>query len=264
MKNFLRTAKSSFCFNDGAKEVTRLYQPFLNRWEFKNFYYVQISKTGELVYLTNHVDYAIEYWEEGLPLRTGFQEVCKGRQSFSGLWEESLDQEILDFAASNRCYSGFSFVERYPDSIQFASFLSSSPREGQFYLKNQGSLRCWVREFVRKNRGLIGHAKQKALVLPSEYLAPEKAAFYPKRTLDLCYSGIKSQVTFRQLDCLHLYCRGFTYSHIAELLALSPRTVETHLEAVKNSFGLGSRDELAALAYGNELIEQYSPRLTLR
>lgn len=264
MKAFLREAAVSFSFNTGAKEIIRNCQPFLNKWDFENFYYVRITRKGEMVFLTNHVDYAMDYWEAGLPMRTGFDDVLKKTQSYVVSWENFLDKEILDFAKDQHCFDGFSFVNRYPDTLQFASFLRSSPsgNASDFYLTHQDELRCWLREFEWKNRHLIREAELSPMILPQDYLAPQKEAFYPERTLKLRYRNIQSKISFRELDCLQLHCRGFTCPRIASLLALSPRTVETHLESVKNSFGLFSRDELAAFAYSNPQIQTYFPRLS--
>lgn len=263
MIDFIREAKTSFSFNSGAKEISRICQPFLNSWNFENFYYVRITRKARLIYLTNRVDFAMDYWEAGLPLRTGFDDSLTEAQNYTVLWESVLEKEILKFAEAKHCFNGFSFVDRYYDTIQFISFLRSSPRENayEFYLKNEHVLRCWLREFEWKNRSLIKYAEQNAIALPKAYLATEKEAFYPKRTVNLRYRNIQSKISFRQLDCLFLYSRGFTHCHIANLLGISQRTIETHIEDVKNRFGLSSRDELASLAYADALVQAYSPRL---
>lgn len=262
MQDFLRKAKLSFSFQTGAKEITRICQPFLNELGFKNFYYCRITKQGRLIYLTNQVDFAMDYWEAGLPLRTGFHAMSNETQSSALQWDDIQDKEILDFVKIKNCHNGFSFVDRYPGSIQFATFLRSSPLENssRFYQENQIKLRCWLREFEIKNRNLINQAEQNPLNLPEDYLSPQKESFYPEKTVPLKFHNIQAKISFRQLDCLHLYTKGFTAPRIAELLELSSRTVEIHLEAVKDRFGLSTRDELAALAYANPFIESYSPR----
>ncbi len=264
MKDFIKTANCSFSLNTGSKEISRISGSFFKEWDIENFYYVRISKKGELVYLTNHVDFCMNYWEAGLPLRTGFNESAKAVQSYALAWGDFIDEGIRSFAETQHCYSGFSFVDRYHDTIQFATFFRSSPLDNpsQFYLKNKEVLQCWLREFEWKNRKLIKHAEQNSMLLPQSYFLPETQTFYPERTVKLSFRNIQSKISFRELDCLHLHCRGFTCSHIAYLLGISPRTAETHLESVKNRFGLSSRDELAALGYANPLVQNYSPRLT--
>lgn len=264
MKDFLRKAAASFSFNKGSQEIIRTCQAFLEKRGFENFYYARITRKGELVFLTNHVDFAMDYWEAGLPMNTGFDEDSQITQSYTMQWEKFQDKALVDFITAKGCFDGFSFVNRYYDTIQFASFLRSSPADNasEFYLTHQNELRCWLRDFEWKNRHLIGEAERNPMILPEDYLEPQKETFYPERSVKIRYRNIQSKISFRELDCLHLYCRGFTYPRIASLLDLSPRTVETHLDSVKNCFGLFSRDELADLSYANPMIQTYSPRLS--
>lgn len=258
MKQFLSEFTRSFCSNAGAKEIIRTTQSFLDYEGYENFYYVRIKRDGSMIYLTNRLDLAFNYWEAGLPLRASFGE----EQNYSVLWENVLEIPIIDFYRLQGCFDGFSFIDRFHDSIQFASFLRGGELENssQFYLKNYQKLRLWLRDFEWKNRGLIQHAMSYPSILPEEYLFPQTAAFYPERTLTLTYRNIRNQVSFRQLDCLHLHSKGFSRASIANFLGISTRTVETHLEAVKNCFGLCTRDDLALFAYSNPIIQSYSPR----
>ncbi|MBA3815757.1 MAG: hypothetical protein H0X29_04405 [Parachlamydiaceae bacterium] len=262
MKAFMQKALSSFSFQKGSKEIIRLCRPFLDQMEFINFYYVRINRKGELIYLTNQVGYAMDYWEAGLPLCTGFNDVPGEVQSTVLLWANKLNREILSFAEAQKCYDGSSFINRYYDQVQFTSFQRKTPVENpsQFYLENLVKLRCWLRDFEMKNISLIGQAEKKPMFLPDEYLAPQKHSFYYKKNLELHFNQIHATVSFREMDCLYFYTKGFTCPHIAKLLGVSPRTIETHLEAVKNAFGLSSRDGLAALSYGNPILQSYTPR----
>lgn len=266
MKNFLREASASFSLNEGSKEFIRIYQPFLDKWGIENFYYARITKKGKLIYLTNRADYLKDYWEEGLPLYTGFAESPKEVIHIACQWEGVIDKEIMNFTKIHGCFDGFTFCDRHYDTVQFATFLRSYPIDNpnKFYLEHQNELLYWLREFEWEQRHLIGKAEENPITLPEEYLAPQITSFNSDRTIQLHYRSIRSKITLREMDCLFLFCRGFTVPFIADLLGLSPRTVETHLESVKNRFGLFSRDDLAALAYANPIIQTYAPRLSGR
>lgn len=266
MDNFLRQAAQSFSFNSGAKEINRICLPFLNEWKFANFYYVRITKKGQLLYLTNRVDFAFNYWEAALPLRTGFTATFEEQLNYALLWKGSIDKSIVDFAATHGCFDGLSFIDRYHDTIQFATFLRTSQTDdaNQFYFRNLDRLRCWLREFEWKNRRLIKQALENPLLLPEHYLMPQKEAFYPSRTVKFKSHNIQAKLSFRELDCLHLRSKGFTCQLVAQLLGLSQRTVETHLESIKNRFGLSTQDDLAQLAYSNSTVQNYCPRTSLK
>ncbi len=263
LKSFLLKAATSFCFTAGAKEIIRNCQPFFDKHNIKNFYYIRITKQGELVFLTNQVKYAMNYWEAGLPTRLGWSEERKGAQNFSILWDDwNLDKDILDFNNTIKCYNGFSLINRYHNFMQGATFLRdhSVDNANGYYLQKKEELQCWLRDFEFTFRHLIQHAKDHPMILPAEYLASEQKAFYVERTIGLCYRNIHAKVSFRELDCLYLLAKGFTWPHIAAMLNLSVRTVETHFNSLKNHFGLSSRDELAHLAFSCPLIQGYAPR----
>lgn len=58
----------------------------------------------------------------------------------------------------------------------------------------------------------------------------------------------KHQLTRRQLDCLFYLVQGMTAKQIAEMLALSRRTVEQHLDSIRAKLGCQLRSELIARA----------------
>lgn len=261
MHAFIEKAKKSFSFQKGSDEVLREWRSFLSKMGINNFYYVRITRKGELVYLTNQVDYALDYWKAGLPLCTGFLNIPKEVQNSFILWENDLDPKILDFVRSKKGYDGFSFIRRSYKLIQFASFIYARPLENptQCHLKNYTVFSCWLREFEMKQRKLIREAELNPMVLPEEYLAPQKDCFFSKKAIELNYQQIRSKISFRELDCLYFYTRGFTSPRIAEYLNISSRTVETHLNTIKNQFGLSSRDDLALLSYSNPFLNSYTP-----
>jgi len=263
MKEFLRHAETSFAFNKGRQEIKRILQPFLDKFGFENFYYARIKRNGECIYLTNNVKFAMNYWEEGLPFKTGFDKPSPTIQNLGMTWSHLIDEPTRNFCEYHNCYDGFSFIDRYYDTLKISSFLRSSPDDNshEFYLNNIQEMRSWVRNFEHKNGQLIEHCLQNPLVLPKSYVIPQKQAFYPKRSINITYNGLTANFSFRELDCLHLLGKGFTIPKIASLLKISPRTVQTHLDAVKNGYGLTTRDDLASFAYTNQLLQTYLPRI---
>ncbi len=263
LKDFLHEASNSFCFTEGAKEINRICKPFLDKHDIANFYYIRLTKRGELVFLTNNVPYAMNYWEEELPTRTGWNEVGPSVQNYTILWDEwKLDKEILNFTHASGCFDGFTFANRYHDVIQAVTVFRKYPVDNpaQYYLQHKDELQQWIHNFQWNSRDLIGHAIEKPMHLPTEYFASEQKTFYPERTIECSFRTIHSKLTFRELDCLALHARGFSWPHIAQMLDLSVRTVETHFISIKNRFGLSCRDELSHLALANPIIQKYAPR----
>jgi len=58
----------------------------------------------------------------------------------------------------------------------------------------------------------------------------------------------KAGVTSREMDVLLLVGRGCSNAEIAQVLVISPKTVETHVASMVAKVGLGGRRELVAFA----------------
>lgn len=63
-----------------------------------------------------------------------------------------------------------------------------------------------------------------------------------------------SDLTARETEVLCLIARGHTNAEIAEELALSVRTIETHRSRIQQKLGLSARSELVRYAFERELI----------
>ena len=65
------------------------------------------------------------------------------------------------------------------------------------------------------------------------------------------YSDLLSE---RQNECLFYLIRGKSCREIAAILALSPRTIETHVEEIKNKLGCKNKSEVIEKAIENGLL----------
>lgn len=68
-----------------------------------------------------------------------------------------------------------------------------------------------------------------------------------------------SKLTRRELEVLRLLAEGLDQGEIAEQLAISPKTVGTHIERVLFKLGAHSRAEAVALAYRLQVVPVRQP-----
>jgi two-component system NarL family response regulator len=64
-----------------------------------------------------------------------------------------------------------------------------------------------------------------------------------------------SMLSGQQIDVLRLSAQGFTYREMAELLHLSQRTVQYHMDQIKSKLNVSSRSEAVAQAIQLGLVE---------
>lgn len=76
-------------------------------------------------------------------------------------------------------------------------------------------------------------SKNKKNPLSNSYIIGDTASTY-----------LTMQLSPRQLECLFFLLRGKTYKEIARILELSPRTIEKHVDILKEKFSSQSKNEL--------------------
>ena len=62
------------------------------------------------------------------------------------------------------------------------------------------------------------------------------------------------ELTDREREVLKLFSRGFTYQEIGEKLDISPKTVGSYLQRVREKFRAKSRSALMTLALKEDLV----------
>ena len=82
--------------------------------------------------------------------------------------------------------------------------------------------------------------KSKSLAIPLEEM-------FRKRALDL---------TDRERDVLKFFARGHTYQEIGEKLDISPKTVGSYLQRVREKARAKSRSDLITLAFKENLVAE--------
>ncbi|MFA5959098.1 MAG: helix-turn-helix transcriptional regulator [Tatlockia sp.] len=98
---------------------------------------------------------------------------------------------------------------------------------------------------LRSNNKIIGNIGFSLLVEKNEIMLPSETA---QTELDSEF------LTARQLDCLFYLVKGMSYKQIAAKLAISPRTVGHHIDAMKEKLNCYNRAALVAKALKFPLI----------
>jgi len=125
----------------------------------------------------------------------------------------------------------------------------------------QGTEKSLVKVYTRKQPiifkdtivGVVGYARPIDMLTQDADLESFKPIQLDKNDIKQYFSGL----SVREAQCIFYVIRGHSMTSIAEILSLSPRTVEDHINNIKNKLGAKNRRELitAMLAQGfNEMI----------
>jgi len=140
-------------------------------------------------------------------------------------------------------HHGLTLVRRYKDYYDMIAVAVSEPKLniGSFYLNKQKRMEQFINFFDKEYRDLLTTATKNPIILPRPY----RDSNYQKICLQNGRLPIKGNygktyLTAQELSCLRLRITGLSNKEIAQILDLSPRTVETYMARIQQRTGYTS------------------------
>jgi DNA-binding CsgD family transcriptional regulator len=242
-----------FTLKDKVHEASR---SLLETFGFNYFQYLRCYADGSINCLTNNTglfECAKEYKDQPIVF-SSFEEEHENAPFYWFLWDEALPptapvqlaREKLNF------HNGLTLVRRtknYYDMIAVA-LPYEHPNPGSFYLNKIKLIEQFIYDFDNQNKDLLQIMDKSAIALPKPY----RDVNYQ----DMCLSQGKINVrgkagmtylTTQELACIRFVLQGSSYKQIAQMLEISPRTVETYLIRAKQRTGYTSYSELERMIH---------------
>lgn len=139
-----------------------------------------------------------------------------------------------------------------------------------FFIKNKNLLERFVQYFDIVGKDLVDTSDKRKLAIYDENFiffqrspetqANDKLFQFMQQTslkkLSIDYEGQLFHLTQRQGECLYYLAQHYTVKEIALLLDLSPRTVETYIQSIKQKIGVSSKSDLLRFIHQHELSQK--------
>lgn len=165
--------------------------------------------------------------------------------------------------------SFINLVKEKDQYIEVCGFASNMGNIIGYYIDNLSLLNKFVLYFKEKAHDLIDLSCSQAVLMEhyAKYFSNTRIIFDNSdklsKALDLekYHFGDKSKkeyVTFQELQCLRYLATGRSPKEIGQILKISHRTVETHINTMKQRFGLNYKHQLIALFEKNDLGDYFS------
>ncbi len=247
MSNYLRLVSN--------EDVQTICREKLKPLGITYFLYLIDLKDGRRFLLTNNGAWSEHYFRYKYYNVSHFADIDKQYNTGSYLWS-TLDGQALYQDARNyfNIDHGITLVNKLKNAYEFVYFGTTKDNSNiiHLYLNHLDLLNQFILYFRDKGAPLIKMAKDNMIALPTM----EK-----KQTENniLCFSGnINKQmlvsellpnkyrlssiynnivITNREADCVKWLKLGKTANEISDLLSISKRTVDTHLENIKRKLG---------------------------
>jgi DNA-binding CsgD family transcriptional regulator len=173
------------------------------------------------------------------------------------LWSEFSDQTTVSVMQNHFNFAqGISIIKKQEDCCETFSFATSANNASikNWYLNNIDLLEKFILYFKEQAHDILLLSERKDRFLLPIVLPASPNEIYvtiPDNTARQNFlneiNGVSSCLDLlskQQKECLRYLVKGMSTKKIAQMLQLSPRTVEHYLDAVKTKFRCGSQMEL--------------------
>jgi DNA-binding CsgD family transcriptional regulator len=250
--------KTTHPFLSNSQDVIDIAKP-LQQLGIIYFSYTKTETNGSRTYLTTHPHVLERYIKEEYYL-IGNSESSPNEYNNQILFWDSLPKQYIfdNMTRANNIDHGIFMVNRESDYCEFYGFAA---QKGNYqvlnaYINNLELLKKFTLFFKEQAKRIINKAEVNKLILPfcSDALNltenSEKIIFQSLSTEQINTLHLSA----RQMDCAILLLKGKQYKEIARTLNISPRTVETHINYLKNKLNCSNKTQLLMQLFNSTLV----------
>jgi DNA-binding CsgD family transcriptional regulator len=246
------------------QEATR---PLRDHFGITYFTYHKIDSNGKYTVLVDRPDWAEHYVDKQLFLEDPYLRhpsmytsgVTFMHEHGSKIFKKSLSQSGKQVLSAE---SGLLLIQKYADSVEFLGFCANPQKVKlqHLYLNHLHMLHAFGSFFKHKLQTILKKMESEANTLSSlkgnDYFTQEhitlelthndRLSYYKKLGLPIALQAEK--LSSREIQCLKYMVLGDSMKEIAAKLGLSPRTIESYFENIKNKLSCWNKGCLFAIA----------------
>jgi len=224
-------------------EIADMMLPLLKKHGITVFNYYRMYFDGSVIRLSTDRAWTMHYFKKDYLNRSTVPLSYLTKPINYFIWlTDDCPEMLLDAAINFDTSNGISIAERHNDYMEyfcFATTLSNTSIINNFYINNLDLLRKYCFQFKERANMLLKTYEKKKLILTN--INSCKIDFQPDQILRITDS---IQLSGQQNACARLLLKGMSCKGIAQEINLSPRTVESYLNNLKNKLKCRNRTEL--------------------
>ncbi len=247
-------------------QISKTIKPIYNNFAITCVDYVKIYNDSKFLYLTNRPECAEYYASEQL-FRTDpyFRHPDSHQKGFFWIGSKGSNDfksSICKMSNKFNLHSPVVFIEKGSNYVEMFCFSGEKPEMLQLlYFQHSQLLRLFAAHFKKELGSLLNKMEEEAyslIDLQGEYFYTgiNQAPAIKTESLHayLIALGKKTEIkrasslSHRERDCLRLLLHGNTAKDSAIELHLSPRTIESYFENIKNKLNCSNKHELFSIA----------------
>lgn len=252
--------KESHPFFTSANDVDMILRPLKESFNISSLVYQRNFNDGSEIRLSNQPDWIKYFYEQGYILISGFEKHPTHYQSSFVVWSHlSHHQPILQAARGFNIDHGVTIIEKTEDGCEFF-FLGTTPDKpyvANLLINNLELLQRFILYFKQQAAPLLKTADSNRIIIPHKYqhvnsdergipFKTDTTASNTKQLFKLKKFSLDNSLSLsmREINCAQLLIQGKSARLIAQQLFISPRTVETHVQNIKDKLHCYTKAEL--------------------
>jgi DNA-binding CsgD family transcriptional regulator len=225
------------------------------------FGYKRVYKDGQYMFLSTNRDWLKYHYQNIKDHGTFFQEAMSAahlNHSYNVLWPCVPEDHFLQALNYFGMWHGVNFYKWRGDYLELWTFSTSCDRNriSQLYFNTLPYFENFIHHFNLKaseivdvsNKEKLAKFEQNSFTLASEISSlPPISQIIDQIKIDkFLVEGPNGIITLtkRESECIRLLCMGKKVKEVANILMISPRTVETYVNQVKEKTGCPTTSKL--------------------
>ena len=247
--------KSALLYNEQiAPQVIKICNPLTEYLDIYKFGYVRFFKNSSFLVMSNgFLEYRKKFYDVIIPNKGFLMNASKkytNKNKGCYFWPTEFQPNNLYLSLNYECniWNGITLyykTQEYTENFTFA-FGRNACNKTNFFVNNLDLLQKFCTYFRIAAKNLINCSDKSKLAIskhqfPNSFFSQESKITDEKKQKLL---NFLEQSTFqnahnmkfsrREFECIKYLARGYSMKEIGQILSLSPRTVESYLENVKN------------------------------
>lgn len=250
-------------------EICQCLEPF----GIHHFTYIKQYKNGSRISLSNKPEWIADYYNLKLYESSLFEDPFIGPKTSFNVWFGDYDLSVYlhgrDYYNTMHAISITRVSQNYCESFLFST-TPDNPEAIHYLSNNRDILYHFILYFKDKGKKILQLAEKNKILFEkmtsdtssSKYsdknwineMDRQKKNFFENITLSQIKLNITSneiKISSREIECIHHLLNHKSSRQTAEIMNISPRTVETYLENIKNKLLCESKADLI------EIIKQF-------
>lgn len=256
--------KGSLDYNAAINEQLRvILKPIFEHFGFTHFAHTKYFDGDRYLMVCADAAMGKEFFRSAEDVQLFFQKFNLPKYGkLKVIWDLQKDNEILEHLRNHGYYHGITLFYRGENHIEGWNFAVDQYNEdiNHLYTQDSGVLEDCISYIQDATKDLFRHVPEEALAIyldqksfemaaafeSADAISQKQQAFHEtiKHKYIFWHKGRTVALTPVEFECLKATAQGLTAKVIARNRGISPRSVESCLDNVKNKFRVSSKIEL--------------------